>query len=73
MLLHALFLLKLKYFVIIKMGEIVAPRIDFDDYKAFEGITNKFGLKKDFLYFRSKIIILSSFDLRASRASIEDF
>ena len=63
----------LKYFIFIKKEKIVAPRIDFDDYKAFEGITNKFGLKKDFLYFRSKIIILSSFDLRASRASIEDF
>ena len=38
---------------------IVAPWIDFDDYKAFEGITNDFGLKKDLLYFRGKIVILS--------------
>ena len=46
MLLHTLFLLMLKYFIIVKKGEIVTPRIDFDDYKAFEGITNEFGLKK---------------------------
>ena len=51
----------------------IFPRIDFEDYKAFEGITNEFDFEKNFLYFRSKIIILSSFDLRASRASIEDF
>ena len=37
----------------------VAPWIDFDDYKVFEGITNDFGLKKNLLYFRDKIIILS--------------
>ena len=52
-------MLLLKYFVIIKKGEIVAPWINFDDYKVFEGITNDFGLKKDLLYFRDKIIILS--------------
>ena len=67
------FLLMLKYFIIIKKKKIVAPRIDFDDYKVFEGITNEFSLKKDFLYFRCKIIILSNFDLRIFRASIEDF
>ena len=63
----------LKYFVIIKKRKIIALRIDFDDYKAFEGITNEFSLKKDFLYFRDKIIILLNFDLRALRASIKDF
>ena len=36
----------LKYFVIIKKEKIVAPWIDFDDYKKFERITNDFGLKK---------------------------
>ena len=52
-------MLLFKYFVIIKKGEIVAPWIDFDDYKAFEGVTNAFSLKKDLLYFRDKIVILS--------------
>ena len=65
-------LLLLKYFVIIKKGEIVAPWIDFDDYKIFEEVTNDFGLEKDLLYFRGKIIILSSSDSKASRARIED-
>ena len=37
---------------------VVAPWIDFDDYKVFEGITNDFGLKKDLLHFKGKIIIL---------------
>ena len=32
-----IYMLLFKYFVIIKKGEIVAPWIDFDDYKAFEG------------------------------------
>ena len=69
---NALYMLLLKCFVIIKKGEIVALWIDFDDYKAFEGVTNDFGLKKDLLYFRGKIIILSSSDLEASRARAED-
>ena len=38
----------------------VAPWIDFDDYKVFEEITNDFGLKKDLLYFKGKIVILSN-------------
>ena len=50
----------------------IAPWINFDDYKIFEGVTNDFGLKKDLLYFRGKIIILSSVDLKASRARTED-
>ena len=53
-------------------GEIVAPWIDFDDYKVFEGITNDFGLEKDLLYFRGKIIILSRPDSEASRARTKD-
>ena len=65
-------MLLLKYFVIIKKGEIVAPWIDFYDYKVFEGITNDFGLKKDLLYFRNKIIILSRPDSEASRARTKD-
>ena len=65
-------LLLLKYFVIIKKGEIVAPWIDFDDYKVFEGVTNDFGLKKDLLYFKDKIIILSSSDSEASKARTQD-
>ena len=44
------FFFMFKYFFIIKKEEIVAPRIDFDNYKAFEKITNEFGLKKDFLF-----------------------
>ena len=44
--LNVLYMLLLKYFVIIKKGEIVAPWIDFDDYKAFEGVTDDFHLKK---------------------------
>ena len=62
----------LKYFVIIKKKKIVTPRIDFDDYKIFEEITNNFGLKKDLLYFRSKILILSSSNSKASKARTED-
>ena len=50
----------------------IAPWIDFDDYKIFEGVTNDFGLEKDLLYFRSKIIILLSSDSKVSRARIED-
>ena len=34
----------LKYFVIIKKGEIIAPRIDFDDHKLFEETTNEFSI-----------------------------
>ena len=68
----ALYMLLLKYFVIIKKGEIVAPWIDFDDYKVFEGVTNDFSLKKDSLYFRGKIIILPSSDSEASRARTQD-
>ena len=70
--LNALYMLLLKYFIIIKKGEIITPWIDFDDYKAFEGVTNDFGLEKDLLYFRSKIVILSSSDSEASRARAED-
>ena len=33
------------------MLDYVAPWIDFDDYKAFEGVTNDFSLEKDLLYF----------------------
>ena len=65
-------LLLLKYFVIIKKEKIVAPWIDFDDYKIFEGVTNDFDLKKDLLYFKSKIIILLSSDSKVSRARAED-
>ena len=50
----------------------VAPWIDFDDYKAFERITNDLGLEKDLLHFRGKIVILSRFDSEASRARTED-
>ena len=52
--------------------ESVTPWIDFDDYNTFEGVTNDFGLEKDLLYFRDKIIILSSSDSKASRARTED-
>ena len=62
----------LKYFVIIKKGEIVAPWIDFDDYNTFEGVTNDFSLKKYLLYFMGKIIILSSSDSKVSKARTED-
>ena len=67
---YILFLLK--YFIIIKKEEIVALWIDFDDYNIFEGVTNDFDLKKDLLYFRSKFIILSSFDSKVSRTRTED-
>ena len=43
-----IYMLLLKYFIIIKKEEIVAPWIDFDDYKAFEGVTNDFCLKKTY-------------------------
>ena len=43
-----IYMLFLKYFVIIKKGEIVAPWIDFDDYKVFEGVTNDFCFKKTY-------------------------
>ena len=62
----------LKYFVTIKKGEIVAPWINFDDYKVFEGITNDFSLKKDLLHFRDKIIISSIPDSEASRTRTKD-
>ena len=65
-------LLLLKYFVIIKKREIVVPWINFDDYKIFEGVTNDFGLKKDLLYFRGKIIILSSSESKISKERTED-
>ena len=65
-------MLLLKYFIIIKKEEIVAPWINFDDYKAFEGVTNDFDLKKDLLYFRDKIIILSSSDSEVSKARTQD-
>ena len=65
-------LLLLKYFVVIKKEEIVALWIDFDDYKVFEEVTNDFGLKKDLLFIRSKIIISSSPNSKASRARTED-
>ena len=57
---------------ILKMLRIVTPWINFDDYKVFEGVTNDFGLKKKLLYFRDKIIILSSSDSEASRVRVED-
>ena len=63
---NALYILLLKYFVIIKKGEIVAPWIDF------EGITNDFGLEKDLLHFRGKIIILSRPDSEVLRARTKD-
>ena len=69
---NTLYILLLKYFIIIKKKKIVAPWIDFDDYKAFEGFTNNFDLKKDLSYFRGKIVILSSSDLECSRARTED-
>ena len=50
----------------------VAPWIDFDNYIVFEGITNDFGLKKDLLHYRGKIIILSRPNLEASRARTKD-
>ena len=50
----------------------VAPWIDFDDYKAFEEITNDFGLEKDLLHFRGKIIILLRPDSEASRVRTKD-
>ena len=65
-------MLLLKYFINIKKGEIVAPWIDFDDYKVFEEITNDLGLKKDLLYFKGKIIILSRPVSEASKARTED-
>ena len=65
-------LLLLKYFVIIEKEEIVAPSIDFDDYKAFEGVTNDFHLKKTYCNFRGKIIILPNPNLKASRARTKD-
>ena len=40
--LYGFFFLTLKYFVIIKKGEIVTPKIDFDDHKSFEETTNEF-------------------------------
>ena len=69
---QAFYMLLLKYFIIIKKEEIVAPWIDFDDYKVFEGITNDLGLEKDLLHFRGKIIILSRSVSEASRARTED-
>ena len=33
-----IYMLLLKYFVIIKKEKIIAHWIDFDDYKAFEGV-----------------------------------
>ena len=69
---NALYMLLLKYFIIIKMKEIVAPWIDFDDYKVFERITNDSGLEKNLLQLRGKIIILSRPDSEASRARTED-
>ena len=65
-------LLLLKYFIIIKKGEIIAPWIDFDDYKVFEGVTNNFSLKKILLFIRGKIIISPSPNSNASRARTED-
>ena len=50
----------------------VASWNDFDDYKAFEGITNDFSLKKDLLYFRDKIIISSIPDSEALRTRTKD-
>ena len=41
-------MLALKYFVIIKKGEIVASRIDFDEHKTFERGTNDLCLRRCF-------------------------
>ena len=41
-----IYMLSFKYFVIIKKEEIVAPWIDFDDYKAFEGVLMIFAWKR---------------------------
>ena len=45
---NALYMLLLKYFVIIKKREIVAPRIDFDNRKPFERTTNEFLIFKEY-------------------------
>ena len=53
-------------------SSLVAPSIDFDDYKVFEGVTNDFGLKKNLLFFRGKIIISPCPSSKVSRVRTKD-
>ena len=47
---NTLYILLLKYFVIIKKEEIVASKIDFDDHKPSEEITKKIFIFEDYFY-----------------------
>ena len=67
---YSIFINLILLFIYYRHG--VAPWIDFDNYKAFEEVTNDFGLKKDLLFFKGKIIILSSPNSKALRAKTED-
>ena len=55
-----------------KARQIVEEMDSYVPGKSQDEIANDFGLKKDLLYFRGKIIILSSSDSKASRARTED-